>query len=98
MASALLPTAQIEGRQRVNPVEGTLDQRSVTSPSGRTVPVGRSLAFLILAHADPRQLANLLRALPADSHKLVHLDRKSREFDGFAPETPNTYVAERRLD
>lgn len=57
-----------------------------------------ALAFLILAHADPPQLTRLLRALPAGSHKLVHIDRKSTQFRGFAPGTPNTQLLDRRRD
>jgi hypothetical protein len=62
------------------------------------VATAGSLAFLVLAHADPAQVARLLRALPADSHKLVHIDRKSRQFDGFSPGTPNTQFVDQRVD
>lgn len=34
------------------------------------------LAFLISAHTDPPQLARLIKALPADSHCFVHVDKR----------------------
>jgi hypothetical protein len=56
----------------------------------------RNVAYLILAHADLPHLRRLVTALPADSVKLVHMDRKF----GAAPDlsaVPNTVVLSDRI-
>jgi Core-2/I-Branching enzyme len=57
----------------------------------------RKVAFLILAHTDKVMLDRLLSALPPGSPKIVHVDRKSSEFDDFVPQSSNTHMVSRRV-
>jgi hypothetical protein len=57
------------------------------------------VAFLILAHENPRHLERLIRALPTDQSRVfVHLDRKSRtDRFGFLKGSPSVESLEDRV-
>jgi hypothetical protein len=56
----------------------------------------RNVAYLILAHADLAHLRRLVAALPPDSIKLVHLDKKCAE-KLPVQDLPNTVAAENAI-
>jgi len=56
----------------------------------------KNVAYLILAHADIPHLRRLVAALPADSIKLVHLDRKCAAAPNLS-DLPNAVVLDNRI-
>ena len=48
-------------------------------PQDTVKPPAVTVAYLILAHGNPRQLARLVNALPASSPVLIHLDRRATD-------------------
>lgn len=57
------------------------------------------LAFLISAHTDPQHLLRLVRSLPEESDKYLHIDAKAdlRAFSLVA-EQPHVYILSKRID
>ena len=57
------------------------------------------LAFLISAHTDPQHLLRLVRSLPEDSGKYLHIDAKAdlRAFSLVAKQ-PHVHILSKRIN
>ncbi len=59
--------------------------------------MARKIAFLILGHSDPHQLARLCAALGTDDDIFIHIDRKTPDCFFTVPLAPNVRIIQPRI-